>query len=597
MAEEYNEKNNEQIEIEEIILAERRSLEFEAKDEDLIKAIDNAVNEAIPLKKQLDKIGKNNEIYWGKGTNVDLKDIHPRRAKIIDNRIFMSVETILPMLTSRTPEPMIGGEVDNNIRENIIKALTIAYEVKQKIQTKLQKIIRHWFLYRIGIWKYRWDDGFITETVNPDKIGIDPRGTDNINKCEFMYEMLEETVGDIIEMFPDKEKQLLEKYGKDGKQTKVGYLEFWGGKGEWVAWKIGNLLLDKKKNPNFDYTEQAEVETEEGEEQVANNLFKKPQFPYLILNVFNLGKNLYDDTSLIEQSISLQDSANKRKNQISDLTDENKKLIIASSDAISREEFQIFINKYGMIGLWLDHGDVSGIQIIGGQADAATFNDLAHSTSEIDNIMGTHSTTRGERGQQETLGGRKLLTGADFGRIDTIMIRIEQLMEDWYNAYLHMIKVYSEDEVKFSDGEETITLTKEEIPSDIVIIVKKGSALPVDKASRAEMAIKLAQFDFIDPPTLFEELGYGNEDERTKQLYEWLQMTGKIQLPEPPQQGGQGGQPQGQPAQEDQAAQLAKLKEIMSSPQFEALPDDQKQVIIEKARIITEQIKTKVATK
>ena len=594
MAEEKIETN----EIEEAVLAERQSLEYKAKDDDLIKAIDNAVAEARPLKEFVDKIGKKNERYWREGTEVDSKKIHPARAKIVVNRIFMSVETILPMLTSRTPEPMIGGEIANDVREKLVKALTIAYEVKQKIQQELQKVIRHWFLYRIGVWKYRWDEGFVLETVLPSKIGIDPRGTEDSKNCEFIYEQMEDTIEDLIEKFPKKKKQIIANYTKERMKSKVGYIEFWGGKGEWVAWKMGNILLDKMKNPNFDYGEATIVEGEEEYEPAAEgaNLFKKPQFPYLILNVFNLGKNLYDDSSLIEQVIPLQDSVNKRKNQISDMTEENKKLIVASSKAISKEEFQKFINKYGMVGIWLDTGDISEINVIGGQADAATFNDLSHSIGEIDNIMGTHSTTRGERKEQETLGGRRLLTGADYGRIDTIIIRIEQLMENFYNAYLHMLKVYSTEDAVFSDGEETVKISREEIPEGIMVMVKKGSTLPVDKAARAEMAVKLAQFGFIDPGTLFEELGYGNEEERTKDLFEWLRVTGKI-MPEQPT-GGQevsgearGGAPREGGEGATQAAQLARLKEIMQSPKFKALPDDQKQIIISKAREITNAIK------
>jgi len=573
MAEEIK---NEQTEIEEAILAERRSLEYKAKDEDLIKAIDSAIKESIPLKDFIDAIGKSNEKYWKKGTEIDQKTIHPKRAKIIDNRIFMSVETILPMLTSRTPEPMIGGEIDNEINEKIIKALMIAYEVKQKLQQKLQTIIRHWFLYRIGIWKYRWEEGFVTECVIADKIGIDPRGTDEVKGCEFMYEKMEDTIQHLTEKFPKKKKEILAKYGTNRMKSKVGYIEFWGGEGEWVAWKLGELLLDKQKNPNFDYTNEE------------NNLFKKPQFPYLVLNVFNLGKNLYDDTSLIEQSRPLQDAANKRKNQISDLTEENKKLIVASSSVISHEEFQKFIDKYGMLGIWLDSGgDIkSGLQIVGGQVDAATFNDMGHSITEIDNIMGTHSTTRGERQDQETFGGRKLLTAADYGRIDTIIVKIEQLMENWYNAYLHMFKVYSLEDAEFSNGEETVVLSKNKIPRGIMVIVKKGSTLPVDKASRAEMAVKLAQFNFIDPETLFTELGYGKEQERTQKLYEWLALTGKI-IQQQPQMPPGGGQPAGG----QQETQLARLQQIMTSPKFQALPDEQKQVVINQARQITEAIK------
>jgi len=560
-----------QNELEETILTERRSLEYKAKDEDLLRAIDFAIHESKALKELAEKVGKKNELYWEKGTDIKSDTIHPKKAKIVDNKIFMSVETILPIITSQTPEPSILGIGDNNdLREKLMKALTIAYEVKQKIQLKLQRVIRDWFIYKIGIWKYRWDEGFITETVRPEKMGFDPRASETDN-CEFMFEQMEDTIETLIEKFSKKKKDILEKYGKDRMKSRVRYIEFWGGGGEWVAWKLGGILLDKQKNPNFDYKNEE------------NNLFKKPQFPYLLLKVFNLGKNLYDDASLIEQSISLQDSVNKRKNQISDLTDEQKKLIVASSRAISKEEFQKFINKYGHIGIWLDNGEIKDIQVVGGQADASIFNDLNQSIGEIDNIMGTHSTTRGERKEQETLGGRKLLASADYGRAETIILNIEQLMEDWYNAYLHMLKVYSLEDSEFDNGEEIIMLNREEIPKGTLVMVKKGSTLPVDKVARAELAVKLAQFNFIDPLTLFEELGYGKAEERKEKLYEWLTRTGKIQ----PEQTGELGAGQGSP----EIQQLATLKQIMTSEQFRSLPPERQKPLVERARAIVNRIK------
>lgn len=555
-------------ELEDVIVAERKSLEYEANENDLLSAIIQAVKEASPLKDLMDDIGDKNELYWRKGTDIEEeKKIHPKKSKIKDNRVFMSVETIIPIVTAKTPEPEIAGEINNTTREKLVKALTIAYEVKLKVKQKLQQVLRHWFIHRIGVWKYRWDEGFVLETVKPKKIGVDPRATCLAN-CEFIYEQLEDTVGALTEKFPKKKKEILAKYGEDRLKTKVKYLEFWGGGGKWVAWKLGSILLDKQKNPNFDYKNET------------NNLFKTPQLPYLLLRVFDLGNQLYDDTSLVEQIVSLQDGVNKRKNQISDLIDENKKLIIVSSNSMSKEEAQKFVNKYGMMLIWLDRGNPNEIKVEGGQVDASAFNDLGHSITEIDNLMGTHSTTRGERAEQETLGGRQILAAADYGRAETIAENVEQLLEDLFNAYLHCLKVYSLEDASFSNGEETVTISREEIPTGIVVLVKKGSSLPVDKASRAEMAIKLAQFGMIDPETLFTELGYGNEEKRKQDLFEWLQMTGKIQ-PQMGMEGQAGGQDQ----------RLVQIQQMLNSPGFQNMPPEKQKEVVGRTRKIVQAIK------
>ena len=88
--------------------------------------------------------------------------------------------------------------------------------------------------------------------------------------------------------------------GVDNPKSKVKYVEFWGGNGEWVVWKFGRYILEKKKNPNFDYGDMG------GNNGQTFNLFKKPRKPYLTLSVFNLGKTVYDYCSLDEQGKTIK---------------------------------------------------------------------------------------------------------------------------------------------------------------------------------------------------------------------------------------------------------------------------------------------------
>jgi hypothetical protein len=203
--------------------------------------------------------------------------------------------------------------------------------------------------------------------------------------------------------------------------------------------------------------------------------------------------------------------------------------------------------------------------------------------------MGIHSTTRGERAQQETLGGRKLLMGSDYGRLDLIVRNLEQAMEEWYNAYLHMIKVYALEAEVLSDGKMRIEMKTEDIPSSIMVMVKKGSTLPVDKKTKMANAIQLSEWGMIDPGTLFEELGYANVEERVERLYEWLRLTGKIMPEQPGMPGGQPGQ--GQPEQNPQQEQLMRLQQIMQSPEFQQLPPKEQKKMVGEARKIVEEIK------
>jgi hypothetical protein len=560
----------------------RKNLEYGRSDSELLVAINKAIQESNEFKQQVDKDGERNRKFWKMGSDVDMSARHPKKSKMVVNRIFTDVETAVPIISANTPEPTVIGDVDNSIREKIQKGLEIAYEVKYKMQLKLQCLSRHWYIYKVGVWKYRWDEGFITDNVLPKKIGIDKRATSKDN-CEYIWEELEDTAENLIAKFPDKKDVIISFIGKDNLKAKVKYCEFWGGGGEWVCWTIPSrsIILDKKKNPNFDY------------EDAENNLFQEPQFPYIFLNVFNLGDDtsLYDETSLIEECIPIQEGINQLEQQIIDLNEGQKRVWVASGETMSEKKAQDLVNKTGDLMVYMDRkAPVNGlIQVQSGKPDNSLFTNLTHLLGEIDNVMGIHSTTRGERGQQETLGGRQLLMGSDIGRMDLIVRNVEQAMEEWYNAYLHMIKVYSFEPEILMSAEEKIELSAEDIPNDVIIMVKKGSTLPTDDRTRMEMAKELAASGMIDPKTLYEEMGYGNVEERAVALEEWLVKTGKI-IPPQPQMPIQGGMPV-ENAGGGIEADVANLQNNFNSPEFQRIPDEKKLELLGRGREMLNKIK------
>lgn len=569
-----------------VIQSYRQNLEFEKKDDELLIAINKAIQESQELKQMADKIGERNKSYWRRGSDKDFSTYHAKKSKTVINRIFTDVETAIPIISANTPEPtVIGDDATGSVREKIQEGLEIAYEVKYKMQLKLQCLARHWFLFTVGIWKYRWQEGFITENVLPRKIGIDKWATTKEN-CEYIWEELEDTAENLIEKFPKKEKDILGLIGENNLKSKIKYCEFWGGNGKWVCWVIPmrNIILDKKKNPNYDY------------ENEDNNIFQKPQFPFIFLNVFNIGDNtsLYDETSLIQESIPVQDGVNQLEQQIIDLNEGQKRVWVTSGEAMSEKKAQELVDKTGDLMVYLDRKSPIGAvsQVQAGKPDASLFNNLTHLLSEIDNIMGIHSTTRGERAQQETYGGRQLLMASDIGRMDLIVRNVEQAMEEWYNSYLHMIKVYAIEPEVLISAEKTIELKPEEIPNNVMVMVKKGSTLPTDDRTRMEMAKELASAGMIDPKTLFEEMGYGNIEQRVQDLIAWLTQTGKIAPPQPaqPQMLTEGQVPvEGQGGGVE--ADVAKLQNVFSSPQFQQIPDEKKLELLQRGRGMINTIK------
>lgn len=570
----------------------RENLLFQAKDDDLIQAINKAILESSDLKTKIDQQGKINKTYWKLGTLKDMSRVHAKKSKVVVNRLFTDIETAIPILTAEPPEPTVIGATDNNIQDLLQKGLQMAYEVKYKMQQKLQCLLRHWFLFKVGVLKYRWDKdkGYITENVLPRKIGFDKRAT-SLENCEYFWEELEDKAEDIKLKFKGKDiAKYIDDISQKNPKAKIKYIEFWGGNGEWVCWKLRDKILDKKKNPNFDYGEAEDlangIPATEGQ-----NIFERPQFPYLLMNVFAFGDEtgMYDETSLIEEASSAQEGVNQLEQQIIDLNEGQKRVWIGLGRAVSKGVFDDLIAKTGDLGIYVDRnglpGDVQQVQ--SGKPDASLYNDLAHLLGEIDNIMGIHSTTRGaETTRQETLGAQQLQMGSDYGRLDLIVRNVEQVMEDWYNAYLQMLKVYSIEAEVLSNGKETIELTKDQIPDGIMIMVKKGSTLPIDERTKRADAIQLAQFDMIAPKNLFREMSHPNPEQEEKDLFEWLMMTGKIQLPQQTPATSQPDEAQGQ-----QTQQVAKVQELLNSPQFQALGDEDKMAVLSQAKNVIQTIK------
>ena len=359
-----------------------------------------------------------------------------------------------------------------------------------------------------------------------------------------------------------------------------------------------DIILEKKKNPNFDYGEKEKGTPESLDYMAATegvNLFKAPKFPYLLMAVFLTGDEtgMYDETSLIEEAIPLQEGANQLEQQILNLNEGQMRVWAVSGEAMSKQQFDKLIDTTGDVGVYYDRKAPAGAlqQVQSGKPDVSLFNHLAHILGEIDNVMGIHSTTRGAiPARQETLGAQQLQMGSDYGRLDLIVRNVEQVMEEWYLAYLQCLKIYSLENEVLENDQEKVEISGEEIPAGMIVMIKKGSTLPTDDKTRFQNAIQLSQFGMIDPATLFEEMQYSDVEKRVADLYRWLKVTGKV-TPQQPQMGagGQPGEPQGQMEGDQQKLQqVARLREMMQK--IGNLPPEQQAEAVGQVQGVAQQI-------
>jgi len=155
----------------------------------------------------------------------------------------------------------------------------------------------------------------------------------------------------------------------------------------------------------------------------------------------------------------------------------------------------------------------------------------------FDNIFGTHSTTRGERGEPETLGGRMLLKQSDYGRIDLLVREYERCVAELGNWWTQLLKINLKGRKTYraygESGTEFVNIEAGMINKGTKIIIKSGTTLPKDDVSKSQEAIQLAGMGLLDPQSLYERLKFANPEETAKRLQLWrmnqLQMDMKAQ--------------------------------------------------------------------
>lgn len=148
---------------------------------------------------------------------------------------------------------------------------------------------------------------------------------------------------------------------------------------------------------------------------------------------------------------------------------------------------------------------------------------------DLDNLFGTHSTTRGEREGRETFRGRVLLKQADIGRLDYIVREIDRAVKEVGEYFVQLIKLFYTDKRKIKvfglEGIDEVEISSEDVEEGLEILVKSGSTLPTDEVSEAEQAIQLWQLGAVDPITLYEKLKFPNPIETAERLMKWKMGT------------------------------------------------------------------------
>ena len=505
-------------------------LKLKMTDEELLTLIKDRKTISEPLAKKINTGGKVNKNYYV-WIDPTTKNIMNKKSKVIDNRIFTDLETIVPMVTSKPAKPVVFIPIiqweknDKAIREQAIKTQKILLGIfrEQWLQQQFEKLIRHHQIYKIGIIKYWIKDGKIfAMVVLPTRLLLDSEAT-SIEDSEFIWEKVVTTAKKLSERFPKKASDISKKVNwKLG--TKVTYIEW--RTNDFTVLEFKGIILEKKKNPLFDYDWVTETKVDEfGKEMkktTKHNYFNTPRIPYISLNIYNLGESILDDVTALELCKSLQDDINQRKRQIADNADRVWNPIRTATGFRKEQVWEINDNIEAWDAIMVSE-DQSIWYVSAQPLPAHVLNSLEDSRNSIDNIFWIHSTTRWERTAQETATGREILRSWDEDRQATIWRAIETLSEELYAAFAHLVKVFYDTPqllpILWEDNtEEYLEFKREDLAEWMKVIVRPWSTIPDDPIARKSQALQLAQLWKISNRKLLEELWVEDPDEVVNEL-------------------------------------------------------------------------------
>lgn len=470
--------------------------------------------EAQELQGVLKPIQQQNLEYY-KAIQTGVQNIYGKSSKAVENRIWMAVETTIPIATSRLPDIVVmSGDEDemSQMEADALQSVLQFHMERLGIQEQAERFLRNMLVKRYGVFKVCWnkekDDVDLYE-INPRRVKI-PKYGKNEEALAFIIEDLELSYGQLVEQFgEDKAKVAVANSpgntteGSKVRQRTYTVQEVWTN--EFVAWKCGSQILKSEKNPYYDFSDDSK------------NFFDSPRKPYVIKSLFHTEESIIGETDYIQQLLSVQDNINIRKRQIENVTGRTANpILLIDSDVMTEEQATAITNEEGLIIFGKGAADGTKIRFENpGVLPNSVFVDIQNSRAEFDNIWGIHSTTRGERQGKETLGGRQLLKAADLGRIDLVARQLERALDRIAELFTQLIKMFYTEDKSFSIvGDTGIEFIKnfsgKKVGKNIRLQVTTGSTLPKDEITQRQEAIELWQMKAIGVRTLYRRLKVPN---------------------------------------------------------------------------------------
>lgn len=526
------------------VVVEHPPLYLPVEDPQLIATIDEAITGARQHRNEIkiDSRSKINNNFWG-GVQVDEAALDRRyQMAHVNNVIYPDLENRIMLAAGRTPDIILLPP--NRNQKNIEAARNMQSVMRERIDSStIKRLIkdglRNLHTDFIGIIKPRWNpitkdftfELLLSEDVFFGKGSKIPHDGYTIDGSDIVMQWVEEPVKVVMAKFPAKANELMQLLAAQNRDknklpSHIRYLEChftWydtdGSPIEGVCWRYQNLILDKMRQPYYNYN---------GD----NNFFDRPHKPFILFSYQNRGRSVYDTTTTVEQAVPINRVINKRSRQITEINDRAVPKLAFKGNAISAEMARnISTSPKEAIVLTSDMDDINKVMaMIPSQPPSRMlYEDLLYMTGRVDTMMATHGTTRGETKSESGISKQisregDLVTSDDL--VDIVVERVVYEMVCWGIQFMRLFYDEDRDPVRLSDKDGTadfVSLSRDVIDTKVDVIVRTSTT---DKQIRRNDAMQLLQAKAIDPYTLFEDLDVPNPKERLKRLLAFQASSG-----------------------------------------------------------------------
>ena len=533
----------------------------------------------------------NTKAYENKSAYID--KIPANVAKVLSNRIFPNMEAVINSVIANPPGinfiPGRKGEESQNLAREMEGFFRKKYRdigVKETMRMALRNLYFSRLLVIKPFWNAKIND-FDARSIDPRDIRVG-KFSRKEEESEFAIEEVKDNLCSLITRFPKKTKEILEKSGFNEEEIndayimnpEVKYKECWIG--DYVIFKYDNIILDKIRNPYWDWdgilitdeeeqqinesygedrralftqikldqqnrqmatlpspevetdapqTVEGEIPPNEGHSEPQTykaynfNYFNQPRKPYIYATILNNENSPIGRTDFITLALPLQLSIDSRKQDIGKNCELVNGIIKVDSEVMGKADAQSLA--FEAKGIIWGKGVVQGVaRETGTPLPQMVFDDMLDSRSEIDNIMAASSAFRGEREGQETKAGRLALIQQSFLRLNELVQVVDFVSGELFAWFYQLSKTrYTEYHyakwIGKEDAVKTTTLIQDDFETGSEIQVIPGKTLPVDSEFRFERAQKDMEEGIISPIDYMEEAGYTNPKDLAKnsQIY------------------------------------------------------------------------------